>query len=89
MIQNLIVALIVGLAVLYVAARYLPARLRERIVYALARRGFDQARMARWFNTAAGCGSGCDTCKSCEDPAPAPAAEQPTGHRVIKLHQRR
>ena len=32
---------------------------------------------------APGCGSGCDTCKACADPAPAPDGAR----RVIKIHK--
>jgi hypothetical protein len=88
MIGNLIVAAIVLGACMHFAARFLPASWRQRFVYALAQRGADQSRMAKWFNTESGCGSGCDSCKSC-----APVADEakpdaaPTGHqRVIKIH---
>jgi hypothetical protein len=85
MLQNLIVAIIVILAALYAAAKYLPASWRRRVVYLLARHGAEQSRLARWLGTESSCGSGCDTCKACADPAPT----EPTPHRVIKLHQRR
>lgn len=85
MIGNLIVAAIVLGACLHFAARFLPASWRQRIVYALARRGFEQARMAKWFNTESGCGSGCDSCKACA--APAPVTDAADGvRRVIKIH---
>ncbi|MES2129712.1 MAG: DUF6587 family protein [Pseudomonadota bacterium] len=84
MVQNLVVALIVVLALLHALSKYLPAAWREQIVYALARRGVDQAKAAKWLHTEASCGSGCASCKSCATPEPA----APTGHRVIKLHQR-
>jgi hypothetical protein len=70
MVQNLIVALIVIAAALYVARKYLPAGVRQKLVYRLAARGASQSRMAKWLNTETGCGSGCDTCKACDDPAP-------------------
>jgi hypothetical protein len=38
----------------------------------------------KWFDTGSSCGSGCDTCKACEEAAPAE-----DGKRVIKLHVRR
>lgn len=85
MIENLIVVLIVALATLYASARLLPASLRRRIVHLLTRGAPGQSRLARWFNTEAGCGSGCDTCKACADPAPAQAPKP----GVIKLHPRR
>ncbi|HEX9172617.1 MAG TPA: DUF6587 family protein [Telluria sp.] len=90
LLENLLVAVIVLLAAGYALAKYLPAGWRQRIVYFLARRGADQSTMARWFNTEAGCGSGCDSCKACADPAPAVPAEPaaPGAARVIKLHRR-
>jgi len=81
MLQNLVVALIVSLAALYAASRYLPASWRQRLVYALAERGASQAKMADWLHTEASCGGGCDSCKACAEPAP-PAEGK---HRVIKL----
>ncbi|TFW27651.1 DUF6587 family protein [Massilia horti] len=86
MVQYLVVGLIVVLALLYVAAKYLPASWRARIVYKLSRRGTRQSRLAQWVADADSCGSGCDSCKACEDEEPA---QEPTGHRVIKLHERR
>jgi hypothetical protein len=83
MIQNLIVALIVAFAALYVARKYLPSSWREKLVYLLARRGASQSTMAQWLNTESSCGSGCDTCKSCAEPEPEPS------ERVIKIHVRR
>jgi hypothetical protein len=68
MVQNLIVALIVGFAALYVARKYLPAGWRARLVFLLTRRGASQSKMASWLNTESSCGSGCDTCKACEAP---------------------
>lgn len=65
MVQELIVALIVGASAWYAGRRYLPAG---------------------WIGKkkAAGCGSGCDTCGSCES-APPPAASK---YPVIKLHSK-
>lgn len=90
MIQNLIVALIVIAAFLYVLRQYLPATLRQRLVYMLSRGGSSQARIAKWLNTTASCGDGCDTCGSCETDASAPAAPRasPTGHRVIPINKK-
>ena len=82
MIQNLIVALIVVLAALYVARKYMPKGWRTKLVYLLAARGASQSKMAHWLNTESSCGSGCDTCKACADP-------EPTSERVIKIHVRR
>ncbi len=87
MFDHLIVGCIVVLASLYVAAKYLPLRWRERVVFALTQRGVPQATLVRIFNTTSGCGSGCDSCKACADPAPQ--ANAPTAQRVIKLHVRR
>jgi hypothetical protein len=87
MLQDLIVAMIVVVALLQVCRRYLPATLRQRIVHGLARRGFDQARMAKLFKTQASCGDGCGSCGSCET-TPAADAPKDTGvaRRVITLH---
>ncbi len=82
MLQNLIVALIVSLAALYAASRYLPASWRQRLVYLLTARGATQAKMAQWLHTESSCGGGCDSCKACAAPEPAPAEGQ---RRVIKL----
>ncbi len=68
MVQNLVVALIVGFAALYVARKYLPASWRTRLVYLLTKRGASQSKVASWLNTESSCGSGCDTCKACEEP---------------------
>ena len=80
MIQNAIAAVIVVLAALHVARKYLPARWRTKIVYFFTARGASQAKMARWLGTESNCGSGCDTCKACAQPAP-------TEH-VIKIVRR-
>jgi hypothetical protein len=84
MIQYLACALIVACALLYVGAKYLPQGWRTRIVYTLTRRGASrQSKLVQWLDTAGSCGSGCDTCKACED---TPAPPQEGGRRVIKLH---
>ena len=87
MLQNLIVALIVGACALYAGGRYLPAGLRQRIVYRLARGGARQAALAKLLDTESSCGGGCSSCQACATPdepaAPASSA------RVIKLHLRR
>jgi hypothetical protein len=95
-LQNAVVGLIVAACFVYVLVRYLPVALRRRIVYALARDGAPHARLARWLGTESSCGSGCDTCGSCGDPATAgsdsgaaadPAAPRSTPHarRVIPI----
>ncbi|MFL6659316.1 MAG: FeoB-associated Cys-rich membrane protein [Massilia sp.] len=68
MVQNLIVVVIVAASAWYAAGRYLPASWRGRKAAAKA----------------AGCGSGCDTCNACAEPAPP----SPTAQRVIKIHPR-
>jgi uncharacterized membrane protein len=80
MLQNLIVAVIVVLAALYVARKYLPASWRTKLVYLLAARGASQSKMAQWLNTESSCGSGCDTCKACAEPEP--------NEKVIKIVRR-
>lgn len=57
MIENLIVALIVGAAAWYAFGKYLKPKAKS------------------------GCGSGCDTCKACDEP---PQPER----RVIRIHAR-
>jgi hypothetical protein len=85
MVQHLAAGVIVVLALLYVGAKYLPKGWRTRIVYRLTRHGARQSKLVRWLDTGSSCGSGCDSCKACDE---APAAP-PTKHRVIKLHERR
>ncbi|TWI61519.1 hypothetical protein IP91_04599 [Pseudoduganella lurida] len=90
MLQELIVALIVVVALLQVCRRYLPATLRQRIVYALARKGFDQERMAKLFKTQSSCGDGCGSCGSCETKTAADAPQDTKAvRRVITLHVQR
>lgn len=87
--QQIAVGLIVAAALLHASTKYLPAAWRRQIVYALSRRGFDQARLARLFKVKDdGCGSGCGSCGSCDTDKPAPPAP-PASHRVIKLHVQR
>ena len=88
MLQNLAVGLIVALAALHAAARYLPAGWRRKLVYLLAARGASQATMAGWLRTEASCGGGCDSCKACAAPAEA-AASAAGKHRVIRLTVRK
>jgi hypothetical protein len=82
MIQNLIVALIVGFASLYVASKYLPSSWRQKLVYLLAQRGASQSKVAQWLGTESSCGGGCSSCKACAEP-------EPSSERVIKIHVRR
>jgi hypothetical protein len=85
MVQYLVVAVIVALAALYAASKYLPAAWRRRIVHALSRGGAGgDSKLVRWFDTGSSCASGCDSCKACEEPAPPEG-----GKRIIKLHVRR
>lgn len=82
--QELAVVIIVSLAALYLAAKYMPASLRARLVLRLTRDGRASA-LARWLDTSAGGACGGGSCNSCT-PKQTPTA--PGKHRVIKLHQR-
>lgn len=89
--QEIVAGMVVAAAALHAAGRYLPAAWRQRIVFALSRRGLPQERLARAFHTEARCGSGCGPCGSCGDAAATPAAAVPPqdggpARRVIKLH---
>ncbi|WP_342118343.1 DUF6587 family protein [Pseudoduganella sp. OTU4001] len=89
--QEIVVGFVVVAAALHAARKYLPASLRERIVFILTRRGLPQDRLARFFNTESSCGSGCGSCGSCGDAPAAPTPPAPPGdggpaRRVIKLH---
>jgi hypothetical protein len=88
LVQYLIVGVIVLLAALAAARKFMPARWRTWLVYRLSRgRAGSQSRLVRWLDTDASCGSGCATCKACEDPpADAPAEGK---HRVIKMRVER
>ena len=88
--QQAIVFLIVAAAALHFCTKYLPAAWRKQIVYWLARRGYDQNKLARLFNTQSSCGDGCSSCGSCETTlaADAPPSSAPL-KRVIKLHVQR
>lgn len=84
--QELVVAVFVLVAAVYVGAKYLPAAWRIRIVNRLSKGGAD-SRLVRWLDTGGSCGSGCNSCNTCEtSEQPVP----PTGnkHRVIKIHQK-
>jgi hypothetical protein len=82
MLQQLAVGIVVALAALYAASKYLPAAWRRRIVHLLTRGGARaDSKVVKWFDTGSSCGSGCDSCKACETPAPPPEG----GKRVIRL----
>ena len=93
--QQVIVALIVVAALAHFCTKYLPAALRRRIVYVLGKRGFDQNKLAKLFNTKSSCGDGCSSCGSCETTpgsAPSASSDAPAStplKRVIKLHVQR
>lgn len=86
LVQNLIVAVIVLCAALHVARKYLPARWRQKLVFVLSARGASQSSMAKWLNTASGCGSSCAKCQACAAPEPLDAA--PSAARVIQIVRR-
>jgi hypothetical protein len=88
LLQYLIVGIIVLVASLYAAGKYLPLTWRQRIVHKLSG-GTGRGWFVKWFGTDASCGSGCDTCGSCEtDAAPLPERDD-KGRKVIKLHVER
>ena len=88
LVQYLIVAFVVLLASLYAGARYLPKTWRERMVYVLSR-GSGKGRVADWLGgEGSGCGSGCDSCGTCEPAVPVPERDG-QGRKVIKLHVQR
>jgi hypothetical protein len=78
-------------ALVHFSTKYLPVAWRRRIVYTLGKRGFNEARLAKFFkiNGGGGCGSGCSDCSpsasasSCDSKSSAPK------QRVIKLHVQR
>lgn len=84
--QELIVALIVLVAAVYIGAKYLPAAWRIRIVNRFSHGGAG-SKLVRWLDTGGSCGGGCKRCTACETPA-APAAPAGNQHRVIKLHRK-
>jgi len=89
--QNLVVALIVAIALVYAAASYLPRAWREKIVFFLSQRGLPQARLAAFFKTEASCASGCGSCGSGNGGCAAPALDlgddaPAQGRRIIKIH---
>jgi hypothetical protein len=80
MLEYAIVGLIVAVAVLYAARKFMPAAWRKRITYRLGGTG---SRLGRMMNADAGCGSGCDTCKACDQTEPG----APDGKRVIAIRK--
>jgi hypothetical protein len=86
MIQYLVVAFIVLLAAAYIGGRYLPAPWRRLAVYKLSD-GRGDGWLARWLDKDASCGSGCDTCGSCETEALPEKDAQ--GRKVIQVHLKR
>lgn len=88
--QELVVALAVVVAAVYVGAKYLPAAWRLRIVNRLSQGGA-QSKLVRWLDTGSSCGGGCKTCNTCETPETPEEPAPPAGgkHRVIKLHEKR
>ena len=89
--QQVMVGLIVALALLHFVTKYMPAALRKQIVYWLARRGYDQGKLAKLFNTQSSCGGdgGCSSCGSCETDSTSPGDSSTPLKRVIKLHVQR
>lgn len=81
MLEYAIVGLIVAAAAFYTARKYMPAAWRKKLSYRL---GGSESALGRLLNPDPGCGSGCDTCKACADPAPTPDDAK----RVIKIHKR-
>jgi len=86
-IQYLVVGVIVLLAAVYAAAKYLPKTWRQRVVYTFSD-GSGKGLLARWLDKESGCGSGCDTCGSCA-PAPVLPEKDGKGRKVIQLHVER
>ncbi|WP_338767831.1 DUF6587 family protein [Massilia sp. METH4] len=89
--QELIVALIVIAALVQACRKLLPVALRQRMVYALAKKGYDQDKLARFFKVQSDCGSGCGSCGSCETtPVPIDTADDGgTKRRVIMMNVQR
>jgi hypothetical protein len=91
--QQIIVALIVMAALLHFSTKYLPLAWRQRIVYTLGKRGFNEARLAKLFKTkgGGGCGGGCSDCgpSSATSACDSKAGDSAASKRVIKLHPQR
>lgn len=99
--QELVTAIIVALAVLYIGAKYLPESWRRAIVHRLSKDGGQSAPAAwlvKWLDTSASCGSGssgssgngggCSSCNTCGPAKPAPPPGKGNG-KVIQIHERR
>lgn len=86
--QYLVVGLIVLLAAFYAGGKYLPVAWRRKLVYKLRDRGQGNGRLAKWLDKDGSCGSGCDTCGSCETGQPLPERDA-KGRKVIQLHVKR
>ncbi|RJG21940.1 DUF6587 family protein [Massilia cavernae] len=82
MLEYAIVGLIVAVSAFFAVRGFIPASWRKHLSYRL---GGSESALGRIMNTDPSCGSGCDTCKTCADDEPAPAAED--GKRVIKIHK--
>lgn len=88
--QELVAGIIVVLAVLYVGAKYQPDSWRRAIVHRLSQGG-KQSTLVKWLDTSASCGSGCNSCRSCDDGGGAAEPSPPPGKgsgKVIKIHER-
>jgi len=84
MAQYLVVALIVLLALCYAGGKYLPVAWRRKLVFKLRADGKGEGRVAKWLDKDGSCGSGCDTCGSCETEALPETDEK--GRKIIQLH---
>jgi hypothetical protein len=87
MMQYLVVGVIVLLAALYAAGKYLPVAWRRKLVYKLRDAGQGNGKLARWLDKDGSCGSGCDTCGSCA-PEPMPEKDE-KGRKIIQVHVKR
>lgn len=85
--QEIIVGIIVGLALLYAVAKYLPERWRHALAARLAKGGRASRWLVRWLDATASCGTGCGSgCNSCGPSEPTP----PSGKgKIIQIHPRR
>ena len=81
MLEYAIVGLIVAAAAFYAARKFMPFAWRKKLS---CRVGGTDSRFGRMLNPDSGRDSGCDTCKACADPAPAPPGDK----RVITIHKR-
>jgi hypothetical protein len=84
MAQYLVVALIVLLALCYAGGKYLPVAWRRKLVFKLRADGKGEGRVAKWLDKDGSCGSGCDTCGSCETEGLPETDEK--GRKIIQLH---